>query len=188
MDEQQILKIVEKARRNTELSLKRGKFSHPEDVFNREIKEQFDFLNSSNSGVSKQNPVLYVSKDVKIKEIQEKKENHSSKKIMTGSALVLAGQPLIKKRFVTRGASLGTSLASKYLSKVFPQKMPVRILGTRVFGRAIGRAVPYVGWALVVVDVIELIIEEVESESHDSASHFNGFGGSFGGGGAESYW
>jgi hypothetical protein len=68
--------------------------------------------------------------------------------------------------------------------------MPTRILGTRVLGRAIGRSIPYIGWSLIVIDVIELIIEELESENNDSKPHFeNGFGGGgFSGGGTGSGW
>jgi hypothetical protein len=187
MMEHEILKIVENARRHTELSTRRGSFISPEDVFTREIKEQFNSLNCSYSSLNKKNSTLYVSEDVKIEKIKEK--NHSEK-LIVGSALILAGQPLIKKRFVTPGASLGTSLASKYLSQVLPQKMPTRILGTRVLGRAIGRSIPYIGWSLIVIDVIELIIEELESENNDSKPHFeNGFGGGgFSGGGTGSGW
>ena len=98
-------------------------------------------------------------------------------------------EPLIKKRFVMAGSSTGTSIASKYLSKALPQKLPVRILGTTVLGRAIGRVVPYVGWTLLAIDIVEIIIEYSEYKNNNQKGFKGGFGGgSFSGGGAGSKW
>ena len=96
----------------------------------------------------------------------------------------MAGQPLLRKRFVTPGSSIGTSVASKYLSKAFPQRLPFRVLGTTVVGRAIGRVVPYVGWTLLAIDIVEIIIEYTEHKD-DQKGFYGGFGGgSFSRGGA----
>jgi hypothetical protein len=46
------------------------------------------------------------------------------------------------------GSASGTWIASKYLSKMLPQKLPIRILGTTVIYRAIKRMVSYAGWTL----------------------------------------
>nr|WP_315138344.1 hypothetical protein [uncultured Capnocytophaga sp.] len=86
---------------------------------------------------------------------------------------------------MTKGAAIGTSIASKYLSKVFPQRMPFKVLNTKVFGRALGRAVPYVGWALLAIDVIELLIE-VDNNDEKQKGFFSG--GTSGGGGTDSRW
>ena len=86
-----------------------------------------------------------------------------------------------------QGSAKGTSIASKYLSKALPQKMPTRILGTRVLGRLLGRAIPYVGWTLLAIDVIELIITyNKEKKERKFGESFGG--GSFGGGGACGSW
>lgn len=80
-----------------------------------------------------------------------------------GSALVAAGQPWMGKRFITPGASAGTSLASSTLSKALPQQLPIRVWaptsvrpfgGTKILGRVLGRWVPFVGWALLAKDAI----------------------------------
>lgn len=81
-----------------------------------------------------------------------------------GPALILLGQPLIPKRFVTPGSSPATSILSQTLGKI-PVKSPVRlyapvinssgvrIVGTKLVGRFISRWIPYVGWALLANDI-----------------------------------
>lgn len=87
------------------------------------------------------------------------------------------------------GSASGTSIASKYLSTALPQKLPIRILGTTVLGRAIGRVVPYVGWTLLAIDIIEIIIEYSEHDQDYNKGFNGGFGGGdFGGGGAGGSW
>ena len=67
--------------------------------------------------------------------------------------------------------------------------MPVRILGTTVLGRAIGRVVPYVGWTLVAIDIVEIIIEYSEHDEKNENGFGNGFGsGSFSGGSSGGRW
>ncbi|MBX3238280.1 MAG: RHS repeat-associated core domain-containing protein [Chitinophagaceae bacterium] len=82
---------------------------------------------------------------------------------------VLAGQPFLDTRGKLGGATKGTSVASKYLSKI-PGTSPVplptvtgvpkmlggqgmRVAFTKVLGRFIGRAVPILGWAVLAYDV-----------------------------------
>ncbi|MBF7090346.1 hypothetical protein IUY40_02150 [Flavobacterium sp. ALJ2] len=127
-------------------------------------------------------------KNVDIEKIDIEAEEHNFNKTFLGSAFILAGQPILKKRFVMAGSASGTSIASKYLSKILPQKLSIRILGTTVVGRAIGRMVPYVGWTLLAIDIIEVLIEY--SEENDNKDGFGrGFGGgSFSGGGAGGRW
>lgn len=78
-----------------------------------------------------------------------------------GSGLPIPGS----KPFVQKGASLGTSLASKTLSSLFPQRLnwslpaPTwRNLAARspVLGRIAGRWVPIVGWGLLAYDAFTI--------------------------------
>ena len=95
-----------------------------------------------------------------------------------GGGMVASGQPWVPKRFVTKAtptskaASRGTSIASKTLSKALPQQMPIRVLGTKTLGRALGRFVPYVGWGLLIWDAADLTIKSVESFTSDSPEEF----------------
>lgn len=109
-------------------------------------------------------------------------------KNLGGRRRVLAGQPLLRKRFVMDGAAVGTSFASKYLSAALPQKMPIRMLGTRVLGRAVGRGVPLLGWALLAIDVVELTIQTFDESSLGVLTDGRGDGGPFGGAGASGTW
>jgi RHS repeat-associated protein len=69
----------------------------------------------------------------------------------------------LDKPFVTPGASSGTSLASKYGSKILPQQMPRRMFThfnkagkavfTKTLGRFLGRALGPIGWAMLAYDV-----------------------------------
>ncbi len=82
---------------------------------------------------------------------------------------VLLGQPFIPTRAKFEGATKGTSIASKYLSKI-PGKSAVRlpmvtgypkIIGgkgmriafTKIIGKFAGRAVPFIGWGILVYDL-----------------------------------
>lgn len=47
-------------------------------------------------------------------------------------------------------------MASSVLRRTFPQKIGVRILGTKVVGGIAGRAVPFVGWGLLAYDAIAI--------------------------------
>lgn len=124
---------------------------------------------------------------------------HDYDKSLVGGGLILAGSPILKKRFVTKGSSIGTSIASKYLSKVLPHKMPFKIysvnmygkiISTTSLGRGLGRLVPMAGTALLVIDAVELLIEVYEIDKRKNRVTFSGFGngGSFGGGGASGRW
>ena len=116
------------------------------------------------------NGQLYHSKsDLYIGILVDKTAEQFGLKDIAALAGVLAGQPFLPKRFNTPGATKGTSIASKYLSKI-PGKLPIglpqitgvpnalggqgmRIALTKSIGRFIGRAVPVVGWAVLAYDV-----------------------------------
>ena len=84
-------------------------------------------------------------------------------------AAAVTGAPLLPTRAKFKDATRGTSVASKYLSKIpgqLPFSVPTvtgypRILGgrgtrvmlTRVIGRIAGRAIPIVGWGILSYDV-----------------------------------
>lgn len=88
---------------------------------------------------------------------------------IVGLIAVLSGQPFIPTRGKFKGATKGTSVASKYLSKI-PGKSPVRlpmvtgipkIIGgnglriafTKIIGKFVGRAIPIIGWGILTYDV-----------------------------------
>jgi hypothetical protein len=81
----------------------------------------------------------------------------------------ITGAPLLSTRGKFEGATKGTSIASKYLSKM-PGKSPfplpaitgyprvlggrgMRVMLTNVVGRFIGRAVPILGWGMLAYDI-----------------------------------
>ena len=83
-----------------------------------------------------------------------------------GFGLVILGQPIIEKRFVTQGSSPRTSIASLALSKALPYKVARQkgipaptlskpLASTRIVGRALGRWVPICGWIIIGYEVIE---------------------------------
>jgi hypothetical protein len=83
---------------------------------------------------------------------------------LRGPALILIGQPIRALKPVgALGSKAGSSVASYTLSKALPQKMAVRVMGTKVLGRALGRLVPYAGWALTAYDVNEFLRETFPS-------------------------
>ena len=67
----------------------------------------------------------------------------------------MAGQPFLDKPggLAGGGTTQGTSLASRVLRKLFPQKVVpnsvAQISGTRVLEGTLGRCVPYAGWGLI---------------------------------------
>ena len=77
-------------------------------------------------------------------------------------AAALDNQGLIEKPFQMKNASKGTSLASKYGSKLMPWEMPTRLPThfrsgtlryTKVFGRFLGRIAGPIGWGFLAYDV-----------------------------------
>lgn len=77
---------------------------------------------------------------------------------LIGPTLIALGQPIKALKPVgALGSKGGSSIASKYLAKALPQKMGIRVMGTTVLGRALGRLVPYVGWALTINDANNLL-------------------------------
>ncbi|MDQ2752416.1 MAG: hypothetical protein M3R72_05270, partial [Bacteroidota bacterium] len=80
-----------------------------------------------------------------------------------GPTLIGLGQPLkFLKPVGALGSEPGSSLASWSLSKVFTGRMATQTLGTRVVGRALGRAVPYVGVMWTTFDVMIYLGDNVE--------------------------
>ena len=94
---------------------------------------------------------------------------------IVGLITVLSGQPFIPTRTKFKGATKGTSVASKYLSKI-PGKSPVRlpmitgspkIIGgkgmrialTKVIGKFVGRAIPFVGWGILAYDLSVILCD-----------------------------
>jgi hypothetical protein len=72
--------------------------------------------------------------------------------------------PTVEKRFTTPGASSKTSNASKWGSKLLPQKMPTRlpthlnprtgkVAYTKVLGRFLGRMAGPIGWGILTYDI-----------------------------------
>jgi len=186
-----ILAAVERARQQAEVSLRSSPRCLPEMELEKWLKHDFFLLNSSSATQYSDSGHLLVQ-GVQLKRSFASDEaiiTKSTSKMAIGGLLVGLGQPILRKRFVMQGAATGTSIASKYLARALPFKMPMRILGTNILGRAIGRAVPYIGWALLIIDVVELLIEDLAPASPNSDERFQGFGGgSFGGGGAGGSW
>lgn len=92
---------------------------------------------------------------------------------------VLSGQAILPTRKKFSGATKGTSVASKYLSKI-PGKSPIglpmitgnpKIIGgngmkvayTKIIGRFLGRATPIVGWGIMAYD-ISIILYDTQIE------------------------
>jgi len=210
--EDQILESIEKARHDVTLRLEKpssstdetkravsGYFSfpsilsspavQPDHELTQAITENFSLLNRTHQTRHSDSSYVFLQ-DLQLSKIQEDQmppKEHQPGKVIVGGAMVIAGQPILRKRFVMAGSAEGTSIASKYLSRILPQRMPTRVMGTRVLGRAIGRTVPFIGWALIVIDVVELLVEVRQANNHTGRS-FSGGGGSFGGGGASGSW
>lgn len=90
-------------------------------------------------------------------------------------AAVLAGQPFIPTRAKTAGATKGTSVASKYLSRALNVNLPfrlptltgrslgtIRVMFTKNLGRFAGRAVPVLGWIWLAYDVSQIVWKSVD--------------------------
>jgi RHS repeat-associated protein len=79
-------------------------------------------------------------------------------------SLIGLGQPTLGKRFWMKNTSEGTSIASKWLSKLLPQRLPFRVWAptavrptamSPALGRVLGRWVPWIGWTLLTKDAID---------------------------------
>ena len=187
--ERQLLKAIESARKSAEMKLLGASHDSPENEFKQQLDREFKKLNNLFEGDSDDWTVVDLS-SVKLKREIEGSSSHGGERAALGGGMVLAGAPVLKKRFVMAGSAGGTSVASKYLARALPQKMPRRILGTVVLGRAVGRAVPYTGWALLALEAIELTVESFQPDEFvDGARSFrSGFGGNFGGAGSSGQW
>lgn len=83
-----------------------------------------------------------------------------------GAGLSAAGQPLLATRGKLWGATAGTSIASQYLSKIFPKVLNSSVWAptlanplaqSAVVGRILGRWVPVVGYVLLAYDAVEFV-------------------------------
>ena len=186
--EKKILNSIEKSKKETEIILKSINCEDPCKVFEKILNSEFRRINNFYIGLDNKNIIACIDK-ILIEKKEIEPEDYNFGRSIIGSSLIMVGQPILKKRFVMKGSASGTSIASKYLSRTFPQKLPVRILGTTVLGRAIGRVVPYVGWTLVAMDIVEIIIEYFEHDQKNKGGFGNGFGGgSFSGGSSGGRW
>jgi hypothetical protein len=83
---------------------------------------------------------------------------------------ILSGQPVLSTRGKFSGATKGTSVASKYASKYLPYKSPVRlptitgssvsslkVTFTKNIGRFVGRTIPIIGWVILAADVVVIM-------------------------------
>jgi hypothetical protein len=86
-----------------------------------------------------------------------------------GAAGAITGMNIVGSSGKFSGATKGTSIASKYLSQKFPQQLPFRVpaptfqqlargkmMYTKTLGRALGRWVPVLGWALLTYDAVSV--------------------------------
>jgi len=180
-----LLGAVERARKDAQVKMQYGSHKIPEEVLRNSLEDQFSILNFQYKH-SKNNGIFTFPNEIKLDKVYDSNLDKFGK-TKVGIPLIALGAPLLKKRFVTPGSASGTSIASKYLAKAIPYRLPFRVLSTNVLGRAIGRAVPYLGWALIAIDVIEYVMEEHSEQKVNGK--FGGFrGGRFGGGGNSSKW
>ncbi len=89
---------------------------------------------------------------------------------LVGPTLMLLGANILETMGKFAGATPGTSIASKLLSKALPQTFTgtfgvktgtqiAKTLGTNVLGRSLGRLVPMAGMALTVYDVTKALLQ-----------------------------
>jgi len=112
-------------------------------------------------------------------------------KTPVGAGLVGLGHNGLITRGKTAGATKGTSIASEYLSRKFPQHLnkvapktwnvvrsvvPKSVLGqpllSPVLGRMMGRAVPLLGEALMLYDAVNMMYDEINSLMYDTPEEY----------------
>ncbi len=82
--------------------------------------------------------------------------------IEVDTTVVVSGQPILSKRFVTPGSAEGTSIAGKMTDAVLgdmklPTRLPTltrccRLTATKSASRFVSRWIPFVGWAMLTYD------------------------------------
>lgn len=184
-----LLELVERARRTTEFRLRSASGQSPSFALKDALHDEFSLFNDRRAGAVDDGTWLAQVDEVRLTELHEDAPHtqRSHTGAYVGGAMVVAGMPILRKRFVMQGSAAGTSIASKYLSQALPQKLPFRVMRTTVLGRALGRLVPYAGWALIAVDAVEMAIETIEGEEQ-APRPFVGGGGRSGGAGASGSW
>lgn len=190
LSDYELLNSIERARRNSELGISHKSYFDIQRSLKDNLTSNFSRYNNNS------NPYHFEIGKINIKETIT---THNYRKSVVGAGMFLVGSPMLKKRFVTQGSAKGTSIASKYLSNALPQQMSFKIysinanfklVSTKVLGRGLGRLIPNIGAAIIVVDVVELLIELYELDKKHNKVTFKGFGGGgrFGGGGSSGYW
>ncbi|MBL7733332.1 MAG: hypothetical protein JNM88_19345, partial [Chitinophagaceae bacterium] len=115
---------------------------------------------------------IHITTDEQRYSVTLKSQSRSGGYIINpwGPTLIASGQPWLPKRFVMRGTSPGTSVASTLFDKIkikSPVRLPApvvnksgaRIVFTKSVGRFMGRWVPWVGWGLLGKDLYDFVIE-----------------------------
>jgi RHS repeat-associated protein len=79
------------------------------------------------------------------------------------TTVIVSGQPVLKKRFVTPGSAEGTSIAGKVTDAILkdaklPARLPTltqccKLTYTKSASRFVSRWIPFVGWAMLTYDV-----------------------------------
>lgn len=87
---------------------------------------------------------------------------------------IILGQPLLETRAKPSDATIGTSIASKYLRQILNVELPVRLPTytnasirtlkpkyVKNLGAFVGRWVPVVGWTLLASDLAQIVYKTV---------------------------
>ena len=189
LSDYEILDIIERAKRDSEFGISYKSNFEIQRALKDNLTSNFSRYNNNSS------PYHFDTGEINIKETVT---NHNYSKSVVGTGMYAIGSPILKKRFVTQGSAKGTSIASKYLSKKLSYNMPFKIYSINIqgkikattnLGRGVGRLIPNIGAALIVIDIIQLLIEVYEFDKKNDKVTFKGFGngGSFGGGGSSGY-
>lgn len=186
------LNLIEKSRASAQREIQQKKYLSPEKLLYNEIRSNLFYLNNHNAPYYCQIGNL----ENKTSNFQEESFFDKHSKGIVGAGMVALGSPIIKKRFVTKGTVSGTSIASSFFSRAFPQNLPFRVytinakfklVATKTMGRAIGRLIPNIGMVLLIIDAVDILVEVYQSSNKKNTSPF--FGGGIGsGGGAYSGW
>ncbi len=128
MNDLLFLNMIERARKETERKISRSSLYSIENVLKYELEKEYRISNFDSSQILKID-------DIKINKIINKEEKIPKSSIV-GASMVFLGQPILRKRFVMAGSSSGTSIASKFLSSVFPQKNAYKNFGNKSFWKS----------------------------------------------------
>lgn len=189
----EVLNLIEKSRKSTQNKIQQNIHLSAEKVLYDEIKSNLFFVNRNSAPYHCQIGNL----ENKTPFYQGINYDEHLKRSSFAVGMIAIGQPILRKKVVMKGTVARTSIASSFLSKTFTGNFPFRVytinakfrlVATKNIGRAIGRLIPNVGVALLVIDVVDILVEIYESnkKNNNKDSFFNG--GRGGGGGASSFW